>query len=237
MGEDKVLLFVRSIDQAEREAIRIELEENDGANGLTEEWSKVGRVCQRMDDERVGKARRKTCDGAPSPQEEVERQRAAARLDVEDRIAEAYAALEAMLEDEERMRLQSEAKGAGLPYETAEDRYDGTTEEGAEQNSLSVCEERTIEDKVEDLITDTESEVRRSREPHPETPDIRESNPSGVWAIGRKTVTYRKEPVAMDKSVKKKDDSTHFPTLAPETMAVRPERLRRKVAACDQESP
>ena len=30
----------------------------------------------------------------------------------------------------------------------------------------------------------------------------------------------------MDKSMKKKDDSTHFPTLAPETMAVRPERPR-----------
>ena len=51
MGADKVLLFVRSIDRAEREAIRIELEEDDGVNGLTEDWSKVGMVCQRMDDE------------------------------------------------------------------------------------------------------------------------------------------------------------------------------------------
>ena len=37
LGSDKVLLFVRSIDQAEREAIRIELEEDNGANGLTED--------------------------------------------------------------------------------------------------------------------------------------------------------------------------------------------------------
>ena len=110
MGADKLLLFVRSIDRAEREAIGIELEEDEGANGLTEDWSKVSRVCQRMDDERAGRARRKTRDGAPLPQEEVDRQRVVARLDFEARIAEAYAALEAMLEDVERMRLQSEAR-------------------------------------------------------------------------------------------------------------------------------
>ena len=45
MGADKVMLFVRSIDLVERKAIGIELEEDDGANGLTEDWSKVGRVC------------------------------------------------------------------------------------------------------------------------------------------------------------------------------------------------
>ena len=44
VGVDKVLLFVRSINQAEREAIEIELEEVYGANGLTEDWSKVKRV-------------------------------------------------------------------------------------------------------------------------------------------------------------------------------------------------
>ena len=45
VGADKVLLFIRSIDRAEREAIGIELEEDDGANGFTEDWAKVGRVC------------------------------------------------------------------------------------------------------------------------------------------------------------------------------------------------
>ena len=35
VGADKVLLLVRSIDRAEREAIGIQLEEDDGANGLT----------------------------------------------------------------------------------------------------------------------------------------------------------------------------------------------------------
>ena len=51
MGADKVLLFVRSIDRAEQEAIGIELEEDDRVNGLMEDWSKDGRVCQRLDDE------------------------------------------------------------------------------------------------------------------------------------------------------------------------------------------
>jgi hypothetical protein len=44
VGADEVRLFVRSIDQANREAIGIELEEDDGADGLTEVWSNVGRV-------------------------------------------------------------------------------------------------------------------------------------------------------------------------------------------------
>ena len=142
-----------------------------------------------------------------------------------------------MLEDEERMRRQSKAKGANLLYEMAKDQCDGTAEEGAEQNALSENGERTVKDKAEDPIASTESKVRRFQEPQPETPDIGGSNPGGFWAIRRKPSTYREEPLAMDKSVKKKDDSTRFPTLAPETMAVRPERLRRKVAACDQESP
>ena len=83
-----------------------------------------------MDDERAGRARRKTRDGAPSLQEEGEREKAVARLAFETRIAEAYATLEAMLEEEERMRLQSEAEGTNLPCEMAEDWYDGATREG-----------------------------------------------------------------------------------------------------------
>ena len=45
MGADKVLLFVRSIDQAEREVIGIELEDDDVVNGLTKDWWKVEQVC------------------------------------------------------------------------------------------------------------------------------------------------------------------------------------------------
>ena len=49
MGVDKVLMFVRSIDRKERMAIGIKLEDKDGANGLTEDWAEVERVCERHD--------------------------------------------------------------------------------------------------------------------------------------------------------------------------------------------
>ena len=199
MEADKVLLFVRSIDQAEREAIGIELEEDEGANGLTEDWSKVGRVCQRMDDKCACKARWKAHDDAPSPQEEVEWQRAAARIGFEARIAEAYAALKAMLEDEERSSFQSKAKEADLPHEMAEYRYDGVMREGVKQNTLPTCGERMAKDQAENQIADKESEVRRFRAPYPKTLDIGESNPGGVWAIERKTVADLKQPATMDK--------------------------------------
>ena len=125
-----------------------------------------------------------------------------------------------MLKDEERMRLQSEAEGANLPYEMAEDWYDDTTGEGAEQDALSETEERMAKDKDDNPIAGKESKVWRFRARQPKTPDIGESNPSEVWAIGRKKATYCEGPLAMDKSAKMKDDSTSLPTLAPETMAV-----------------
>ena len=81
-------------------------------------------------------------DGAPSPQVEGEQERAAARLGFETRIAEAYAALEAMLEAEEE----------SLPCETTEDWYDGTTGEGARQDTLPTKGKGTAKDKAEDPI-------------------------------------------------------------------------------------
>ena len=70
LGADKVLLFVRPIERVEWEAMGIELEDDDGTNGLTEDWSEVERVCRRLDKERSTKSKRKmTCDGAPSQQE------------------------------------------------------------------------------------------------------------------------------------------------------------------------
>ena len=50
------MLFVVSIDRAEREAIGIELEDDDVANGLTEDWSEVERVCQRVGVEQSARA-------------------------------------------------------------------------------------------------------------------------------------------------------------------------------------
>ena len=44
VGVDKVLLLVKSIDQKQRKAIGIHLEDDDGANGLTENWAEVESV-------------------------------------------------------------------------------------------------------------------------------------------------------------------------------------------------
>ena len=45
VGEDKVLMFVRSSDWKERMDIGIKLEDDDGANGLTEDWAEFEKVC------------------------------------------------------------------------------------------------------------------------------------------------------------------------------------------------
>ena len=50
VGVDKVLMFVRSIDQKERMTIEIKLEDKYGANGLIEDWAEVERVCRRHDE-------------------------------------------------------------------------------------------------------------------------------------------------------------------------------------------
>ena len=78
-----------------------------------------------------------------------QRERAAARFDFETRIAEAYAALEAMLE----------AEGESLPCETMEDWYDGTMGEGAGQDTFLTNKKRTAEDKAEDSIASSKSKV------------------------------------------------------------------------------
>ena len=53
MGEDKVLMFVKSIDRKERMDIGIELEDDEGTNGLTEDWAEVQRVCRRHDERKM----------------------------------------------------------------------------------------------------------------------------------------------------------------------------------------
>ena len=118
----------------------------------------VGYVRWWMMSERVELG--KTRDDAPSPQEEDKRERAEATLGFETRIAEAYAALEAMLKDGERMRLQSEAEGENLPFEMAEDRYNGTMGEGAEQDALLDNGERTSKDKAETPVAGPSARVR-----------------------------------------------------------------------------
>ena len=46
VGPNKVLMFVKSVDRKERKAIGIHLENDDGENGLTDDWAKLERVCR-----------------------------------------------------------------------------------------------------------------------------------------------------------------------------------------------
>ena len=133
-------------------------------------------MCQRLDDERVVKARRKTRDGAPSQQEEGARHRESARLSIKARVEETYAALKALVEEEKRSRSQADAEETDLPYEMEKYRYDGTTGAGAEQDTLSTCGNRTVEAKAGIPITGSGSTEGRFRARQPETPDIVEAN-------------------------------------------------------------
>ena len=54
MGANKVLMFVKSVDRKERKAIGVHLEDDDGANGLTENWAEFERVCWRRDKRKMG---------------------------------------------------------------------------------------------------------------------------------------------------------------------------------------
>ena len=45
-GGKKVQLFFKSVNRKGRMTILFKLEDDDGANGLTEDWSEVKRVCR-----------------------------------------------------------------------------------------------------------------------------------------------------------------------------------------------
>ena len=91
------------------------------------------------------------------------------KLDIRARIEEAYAALKAMVKEEERSRPRTEVRELeliGLTEETdvahaeVEEQCHGTTGEGAEQDTLSTCQKEPIEDKVEMRIAGTERDQR-----------------------------------------------------------------------------
>ena len=52
VGADKVLLFLKSINEKGRIAILPELEDDEGAYGLIEDWNEVERVCRRHEEMR-----------------------------------------------------------------------------------------------------------------------------------------------------------------------------------------
>ena len=121
-------------------------------NGLTEDWLEVGQVCRRLDEERSvkgkGKMRR---DDASS------RQEGPAKLDVEALVREAYKALKAMVDEEERSHKQTDygdsklvdfSDKSDMDQAEAKKRNDGTMGEGVEQDALSTCRESPTEEEV-----------------------------------------------------------------------------------------
>ena len=117
------------------------------------------------------------------------RRKESTKLDIRARVEEAYTALKAMVEEEERSRSQTEANETeliSLPEETdvahveAKERYHVTTGEGAEQDALSTCEERPAEDKVEIPIVGKEIDEEsvamdklEARHRGPSTPNLK----------------------------------------------------------------
>jgi hypothetical protein len=189
-------------DRADREAIGVELgEDDDGADGLTGDWSEAGRVCRRMDDERACRSRRKTRDGAPSQPEEGAGKRSGEARSRSSHRRSASGPKGDGGEGRTGPRTESgKAEGIGVlerAYEEAKGRYDDTTGEGAEQVTLSAREEGTAKDKAGIPIADSEYGIRLFWAQQPETPDVGERSLGGS---GRKPAAYHEEPVVTDRS-------------------------------------
>ena len=174
VGEDKVLMFVKSINRNERKAIGIQLEDDDG--GLTEDWKKVERIC-RLHDERKTRfsstttqpmrnvQRRTGCSNTPPPKEESLK-REDSILNIEALIREAIEKLKVQDNAEEKLKKEQKLKQMVSEEENvsqqmrindtvdtkAQVRYhDGTTEEDVEQDTFSSCKERMTKKETNEL--------------------------------------------------------------------------------------
>ena len=63
VGADKVLLFLKTVHHEERMDIQFELQDDDGARGLTEEWPKVEWVCRQHEARRSATTSRTGLEG------------------------------------------------------------------------------------------------------------------------------------------------------------------------------
>ena len=100
-GWIKFCSFVKSIDQKKRTAIGSHLEDEYGANGLTENWAEVERVCRQHDKRKMGllsttsrpmrdDKKELRCGNAPPLKEESLKMESSTVLDIEALIREAY---------------------------------------------------------------------------------------------------------------------------------------------------
>ena len=188
VGLNKVLLFVKSIDRNERMAIGIQLEDDDGANGLIEDWGKVERVCQQHDKRKMGLSsttkrptrdvqRRTGCGNTPPPKEESSKREASTKLNIEAFMKEAFENLKVQVEVEEKLQKEQKRKKMVIEEEEtsrrmrvnevaetkAQVRYDGIVEEGAEQDTFSSCKEITKKDETNQSRTANNTPCFRER--------------------------------------------------------------------------
>jgi hypothetical protein len=95
VGANKVRLFLKTIHHEERMDILFELPDNDGAHGLTEDWSEVEWVCRQHDVSRSTTERpessgeEKEASDYALPPEESSMQAGSEELDLEALIREA----------------------------------------------------------------------------------------------------------------------------------------------------
>ena len=173
VGVEKVLMFVKSIDRKERKAIGIRLEDDDGANGLTEDWTKVERVCQLHDKRKTRFSstttqpmrdgeRRTGSNYKLPPKEESLKREGSMVLDIEAFINEAYENLKVQVEAKENLIMEpkpikmvikeeetSQQRWSNDTANTkAQVRYDNTTGEGVEQDAFSSCKETMMKNET-----------------------------------------------------------------------------------------
>ena len=124
VGVDKVLLFVKSIDRKERNAIGNQLEDDDGANGLTENWAEVEKVCWQHDKRKMrllsttsrpmmDDKKRMRCGNAPPPKEESLKMEVLTVLDIKALIKETYEYLKVRVDAEEKLEMESKLRQYG----------------------------------------------------------------------------------------------------------------------------
>ena len=167
VGADKVLLFLKSVNEKGRMAILPDLEDDEGAYGLTEDWSEVEWVCRQHDARRSATTRpasggeERAASDYALPPEESSTQTGSEELDIEALVREACGLVKAQNEAEDRSIAESGRSGSGDAEEGASlhtedgayaeaerDWYNGTTGEGAERATLSSCGEWTAMDEA-----------------------------------------------------------------------------------------
>ena len=117
-------------------AILLELEDDDGANGLTEDWTAVERVCRRHDEKWMGTLSttiqptsggqmRVASDNAMPSKEESSSQNGPVGLNIEALIREAYEIMKMRVEVEEGSIMESGSRGPDDKEVTSSGTKDG----------------------------------------------------------------------------------------------------------------